>query len=992
MSNDLAPRLQKSLGEAFTLERELGGGGMARVFLAQDRALERRVVVKVLDLEGAVDASAERFRREVKVIAQLQHPHIVPVLTAGGDGTLLWYVMPYVAGESLRARLVREGALPVADALRIARELLDALAYAHERGIMHRDVKPENILLEGRHAVVADFGVAKALADAGVSGAGLTSVGLALGTPAYMAPEQAMADPTTNHRADLYASGVVLYEMLAGAPPYAGSAQAVVASHLTSPVPRIEERRTDVPPAVASLITRLMAKTPAERPQSAHEVAIALEAVTTPGGSVGMPAATMPAAMPAPVLPAARRKVPRIAAGAVAAAVVIAGVLWWRDRAEATPVAEGADIIAVIPFGSTGDSSLSRLGRDLVVTLSTNLDGVGSLRAVDAMSVIQRAQLLAQPVPLEGARELGTALGARSVLHGSLVREGDLVRANVALHAVEGGEPIARFTFAAPPESLRTFTDSMSAELLRQVWRRGQPPSPLLADVATASGDALRAFLAGERAFERAATEEALEAYTRAVEADSSFAQAWLRIDYTRSLALMGPDSMVRRRLNEVRLRLPTRDRELLDLRRATNLTLHQRVDSGRVLAARYPDYHTAQYQVGDNIIHAGPTVGIPLSQAVPYLERLEVLAPHHADNALHRLMVMGVLGDSAGMRDAATDLVERAPGELGAFGKAFLRMLDGRAAGRRIPMDTMLAGVREFLDQVRVIPAFQWFAGGFHSPDGSRTASAELIAQVRRSGMAAGYEAALLHSEGILEFSRGNSSEGVRILLRLLDSRAPAQVRLSGARSAAQAAWLGTIPVSEAETAVSRTRSTVTGLEEIDALELEWADGVIAIAAQDSARLLRAIARMDTTRLARSLGRELRALWRERRTGAIDSLVAAADDAMRTSTTFSSSNPLSRAAIGRGLVRRGDPARAEHYQQWGDAVVNTARAISVQAAMGPYASYDRGLAREAAGDRFGAILHLQRFVEGVDRPTPAVQQQVDDAKARLKRLTGKDR
>ena len=999
MADDLAPRLQGSLGEAFTLERELGGGGMARVFLAQDRALERRVVVKVLDLEGAVDASAERFRREVKVIAQLQHPHIVPVLTAGGDGTLLWYVMPYVAGESLRARLVREGALPLADALRIAREVLDALAYAHERGVMHRDVKPENILLDGRHAVVADFGVAKALADAGVSGAGLTSVGLALGTPAYMAPEQAMADPTMNHRADLYAAGAVLYEMLAGAPPYSGNAQAVVASHLTSPVPRIEERRNDVPPSVASLITRLMAKTPAERPQSAHEVAIALESVTTPGGSIGMPAATMPATSSgiattsgalAPRGPAGNSR--RIATGVVAAVVLVAAFLWWRDRADAAPVAEGADVIAVIPFGSTGDSALTRLGRDLVVTLSTNLDGVGSLRAVDAMSVIQRSQLLAQPVPLDGARELGTSLGARSVLHGSLVREGSLVRANVALHPVEGGEPIARFTFAAPPDSLRTFTDSMSAELLRQVWRRGQPPSPLLADVATANGEALRAFLVGERAFEAAATESALEAYGRAVQADSMFAQAWLRIDYTRSLALLAPDTMVRRRLDDVRLRLPARDRELLDLRRATNMPLRQRVDSGRVLAARYPDYHTAQYQVGDNIIHSGPAVGIPITEALPYLERLELLAPHHADNALHRLMVTAVLGDTVGMRKAADDLVDRAPGELAAFGRTFQRMLDGRAGNRVIPMDTMIVSVREFLEQVRVVPAFAWFPGGFYSPDGSRPRSAELIARIRQLGIAAGYEAALTHAEGVLEVSRGNPSEGVRLLQGLIGSNAPEVVRLTAARSAAQAAWLGTLSVEEADVAIERSRAALTGLRDVNALELEWADGVVAIAAQDSARLWRAIARTDTTPLARSVGRELRALWRERRTGQIDSLIAAADDAMLTSTTFSSSLPLSRAAIGRGLVRAGDPARAEHYQQWTDAVVNGARPLSVQTAMGPFASYDRGLAREAAGDRFGAILHLQRFVEGVDKPTAAVQQQVEDAMARLKRLTGRDR
>src|SRR5688572_28895155 len=228
----LAQRLQASLGDAFTIGRELGGGGMSRVFLARERALDRQVVIKTLDLAGDAVAttSAERFRREVRTIAKLQHPHIVPLLTAGGDDTLLWYAMPFVAGESLRARLARDGALPLADALRVMREVVDALGFAHQHGLVHRDVKPENVLLEAQHAVVADFGIAKALADAGVS-AGLTSAGVALGTPAYMAPEQAMADATTNHRADLYSAGAVLYEMLVGAPSYSGNAQAVVAAH-----------------------------------------------------------------------------------------------------------------------------------------------------------------------------------------------------------------------------------------------------------------------------------------------------------------------------------------------------------------------------------------------------------------------------------------------------------------------------------------------------------------------------------------------------------------------------------------------------------------------------------------------------------------------------------------------------------------------------------------------------------------------------------------
>src|SRR5256714_2434918 len=215
----LEDRLQAALGESYRVERELGGGGMSRVFLAEETRLGRRVVVKVLPPEMAAGVSAERFEREIQLAAKLQHPHIVPLLTAGAKGDLLYYVMPHIAGESLRSRIAHERALPVGETVRILRDVCDALAYAHGRGVVHRDIKPDNVLLSGRHALVTDFGVAKAVQESNGATA-LTSVGVALGTPAYMAPEQATADPHTDHRADLYAVGALAYEMLTGRPPF----------------------------------------------------------------------------------------------------------------------------------------------------------------------------------------------------------------------------------------------------------------------------------------------------------------------------------------------------------------------------------------------------------------------------------------------------------------------------------------------------------------------------------------------------------------------------------------------------------------------------------------------------------------------------------------------------------------------------------------------------------------------------------------------------
>ncbi|PYO94916.1 MAG: hypothetical protein DMD60_14035 [Gemmatimonadetes bacterium] len=284
--SDLRDRLQSALGDSYRIERELGGGGMSRVFLAQEVRLGRQVVVKVLPPELAAGVSAERFEREIRLAAALQHPHIVPLLTAGSQGDLLYYVMPHIAGESLRARIAHERELPVGDTVRILRDVCDALAYAHGHGIVHRDVKPDNVLLSGKHALVTDFGVAKAVSSSS-GGATLTSLGMALGTPAYMAPEQAAGDPNVDHRADVYAVGALGYELLAGRPPFSGlSPQGMLAAQVTATPDPVTQHRATVPPALAALIMRCLAKHPADRPQSAEELLGQLEAMATPTGGI----------------------------------------------------------------------------------------------------------------------------------------------------------------------------------------------------------------------------------------------------------------------------------------------------------------------------------------------------------------------------------------------------------------------------------------------------------------------------------------------------------------------------------------------------------------------------------------------------------------------------------------------------------------------------------------------------------------------------------
>ena len=264
----------RALADRFRLDYELGAGGMATVYLAYDLRHGRRVAVKVFRPELARSLGSERFHREIQLAAQLHHPHIIALIDSGEADGLLYYLMPYVDGETLRAKLRREGPLPIDTALHITREVADALGYAHRHGVIHRDIKPENILLADGHAFVADFGIARALDSAAEQ---LTQTGFALGTPAYMAPEQAVGDKGVDGRADLYALGCVLYEMLTGEPPYQGpTQQAILVKRFTEPVPGVRAKRAEVPEWLERLVTQTLDKNPAERPVDASALTAAL--------------------------------------------------------------------------------------------------------------------------------------------------------------------------------------------------------------------------------------------------------------------------------------------------------------------------------------------------------------------------------------------------------------------------------------------------------------------------------------------------------------------------------------------------------------------------------------------------------------------------------------------------------------------------------------------------------------------------------------------
>jgi TolB-like protein len=424
---DLRDILQTTLGSGYSVERELGGGGMSRVFVARDRALDRSIVVKILPAEAAADVPIERFKREIALAARLQHPHIVPLLSAGDLRGLPYYTMPYVEGESLRARLLRGERLSISECVSILKDLARALAYAHERGVVHRDIKPENILLTGGSAVVTDFGIAKAIVSArteiGEPSAErtLTQVGASMGTPAYMSPEQISGDPSTDHRTDIYAFGCVAYELLAGAPPFSGPPHRLFSAHLGDTPRPILEMRPDCPPLLAELVMRCLEKDPSRRPQSAAELLQSLDVTSTP------------AARTVQWSPPKSRRSRVVIATLVALALVVVGYLLFRARSDVGVEKR----LAVIPFANVGGDSAQQYFADGVSDeLTTALGRVPGVQVASRnLAYRYRGQRDVD------ARSVGRALDVGYVVQGSVRRAGGRLHISAQLtSAKDGGE------------------------------------------------------------------------------------------------------------------------------------------------------------------------------------------------------------------------------------------------------------------------------------------------------------------------------------------------------------------------------------------------------------------------------------------------------------------------------------------------------------------------------------------------------------------------
>jgi eukaryotic-like serine/threonine-protein kinase len=513
-TSDARDQLQTTLGDAYHIERELPPGGMSRLFLATERSLDRQVVIKLLPPEYASEVSAARFQREVTLTAHLQHPHILPILSAGSREGLLYYVMPYVEGESLRQRLEREGKLPVSAAVQILREVADALARAHKAGIVHRDIKPENILLQDDHALLADFGVARALHEA-TGNQRLTDTGMGLGTPGYMAPEQLAGERNVDARADVYALAVVGYEMLAGVAPFTGpTPQAVAAAHFTSAPRPLVQLRPEVLAPISTAIGRALAKEPEQRFATAADFREAL--ATAPSRPQGRGATAG-----------------RWVAAAAVTFLIIAGVSfgWRRLRFGGSAGASGPVRLAVLPFENLGDSADAYFADGVTDAVRGKLTGVGELEVVGSASSAQYRHTT------KTLQQIGSELSVRYLLVGKIrwaKAPGAPSRVEVSPELIDASTAADRWQqpFDAPLTDVFQVQADIATRVAQQLRialsptdrqnLNAQPTANIAAYEAYLRGVAIQQAGYGPGIFRRAAA-----AFEEAIQLDSNFALAW---------------------------------------------------------------------------------------------------------------------------------------------------------------------------------------------------------------------------------------------------------------------------------------------------------------------------------------------------------------------------------------------------------------------------------------------------------------------------------
>jgi len=513
------PLLPHVLADRYETGRELGRGGMARVYLARDRKHGRDVAIKVLRPELSASLGFGRFLREIEIAARLRHPNIVPLYDSGEVGGLLYFVMPFEEGRSLRQRLHEGGPLPISEAMSVLRDVARALAYAHDHSVVHRDVKPDNVMLTGDAAVVTDFGIAKAVSAALTDSGGmtLTQAGSVMGTPAYMAPEQAMGDPATDHRADIYSFGCLAYEVLTGRPPFPEpTSHQVVAAHLSRAPRAVTELRAEVPPSLADLVAHCLAKLPERRPQNVRDVLIALDGLTTTG-SVARPGTPL-------------ARIPRRALRWGAVAVALALLAFVGYRVSQTPIIGAPLTLSVLPLGNTsGDTAAEYLTDGLPDEIAASLTRVPGIQIRSRSGArFYRGQLDVD------VADAGARLGADYIMTGMVRRVTGRWILSADLSRATDRTSIWGENFTINPDqqavAVETITSSLLASLRHQFPKSFAGASPVVAAAAqTRNPEAYRLYLRGQERLSRRglSVRASAEHFRQAIREDSLFAKAY---------------------------------------------------------------------------------------------------------------------------------------------------------------------------------------------------------------------------------------------------------------------------------------------------------------------------------------------------------------------------------------------------------------------------------------------------------------------------------
>ena len=983
---DLHATLQSALGSSYRIERELGGGGMSRVYLAEEVALGRRVVIKVLPPELAASINVERFRREIQLAASLHHPHIVPLLTAGESDGLLYFTMPFIEGETLRARLTREGKLPVADVTRIVREVADALAYAHRRGIAHRDIKPENVLLSDDHALVTDFGVAKALSQA-TGTATLTAVGVTLGTPVYMAPEQAAADPAADHRTDIYAVGVLAYEMLGGRPPFSGTTpQQVLAAQITEVPEPITRLRSDLPPSLAATVMRCLEKEPSARWQTAGELRGELEGVPTPST---LPAATWP-----------RRGRRVMVASALVLALAAVAIVVARGRR--SPASGAPSLVAVLPFSVRGSGDIAYLGDGMVNLLSTSLDGAGDLRTVDPRAVLSMARQVGALTldPASGAA-VADRLGAGRFILGDVVAAGGRVQIAASFYD-RGQSGAAEVTATVEGDGSQVFSlvDQLAARLLAAA--SGGPAARVtrIAAVTTSSLPALKAYLDGEAAFRQGRADSAVTAFQQAVAADTSFALAYYRLSVaaewaTRAaLASEAAEQAVRTSAH-----LAAHDRLLLqallttrrgDAREAQRLY--------RSIIGTYPDDIEAWIQLGEVQFHYGPLLGQSPARSRPAWEKVLYLDPTYASALVHLARIAAVERRPAEVDSLVSTILRLSPaGDR----NVEMRALRAFALGDSATEQRVLAELRGASDATVTLPI--WDVAAFVGDLEGAARLARLLTDPARStdAQASGHMtlAYLEMARGKLaaaraEVARAAGADSVLslefgTLLELAPFLEPPAAALGRARSALERLNPAAVRPSSQPAVFLSAHNGIHGILRAYLLGLLSARlGEAAAAARYASALDQMQGPSTAMGLPRDLALEVRAEIARRSEDAAQALALLRQRKLEAWYELYLASPFITEARGRYL-------EAELAVRAGDAQ----RAMSEFATFEDFWTYDlmyaapshyrRAQLAEQPGDARSAAEHYRRFLALWNGADPEFKPMLDSARAGLARLAG---